>query len=322
MNKFKNWLLNRDNNLLETMSREKMMEDDLDALHFAKRQKREEEELDEKIRIIKYLAQIKKKIESFVDAHDKGAQALKLVAAALLNHEKNREGIQTHVRSVYNKDLKSLKDLQKVFSHENLIKLFHDVDALHALTLVMDSDFESHLGNLEKDPEHGHIDHSHGELGKKFASFVVSHIKHAADDVLASFLQDHKKDEDQDDKSSEPDSVEDEEPVEAPVDQPDQDMSAGGGADVMSQDADQVPDDANMAQGAEMSQDSGDQGELAAGDMVGAEQQTGASDDNALMPPVGMSAQDSPEGAESEEAASGAPAMDVAGQAPKPNQGM
>ena len=40
MDKFKSWLLNRDNNLLETMSREKMMEDDLDALHFAKRQKR------------------------------------------------------------------------------------------------------------------------------------------------------------------------------------------------------------------------------------------------------------------------------------------
>jgi hypothetical protein len=75
MNKFKSWLLDRDTNLLETMSREKMMEDDLDALNYAKKQKRQEKELDEKIRIIKYLAKIKKKIEQFVDAHDKGAQA-------------------------------------------------------------------------------------------------------------------------------------------------------------------------------------------------------------------------------------------------------
>ena len=324
MNKFKSWLLDRDTNLLETMSREKMMEDDLDALNYAKKQKRQEKELDEKIRIIKYLAKIKKKIEQFVDAHDKGAQALKLIAASLLTHEKGREGIKTHVRHVYSKDLKSLKDLQKIFTHENLIKLFHDVDALHSLSMILDSDFESHVGNLEKDSQHGHIDHSHGELGKKFASFVVSHIKHAADDVLASFLQDHNKDEGQDDDVPQDQESGDEAAPDMSADEMNPDMEVGGSAQdagqmgqdagQMGQDAGQMGQDAGqMGQDAgQMGQDAGQMGQDAgqmgqdAGQMdqdAGQMDQDGSSEDNALMPPVGMAAPQRPAGTEGAEGA-------------------
>ena len=95
---FENWLISRDTNLFETISREKMAEDDLDALQAAHRQSQEEDELDEKVKTIKNLAEIKKKIEKFVDANNKGAKALKLLGAALLNHENTKGGIKSHVQ--------------------------------------------------------------------------------------------------------------------------------------------------------------------------------------------------------------------------------
>ena len=127
-----------------------MAEDDLDALQAAHRQSQEEDELDEKVKTIKNLAEIKKKIEKFVDANNKGAKALKLLGAALLNHENTKGGIKSHVRHVYNTELNNLHSLQKVFSHESLMKHLTDSEALQALNLVMSTDFADHLDSLSK----------------------------------------------------------------------------------------------------------------------------------------------------------------------------
>jgi hypothetical protein len=170
---FENWLSYRDRRLVEAMSKEKMAEDDMDALKAAHDEKRKEDELEEKARSIKYLASIKKKLEGWVDSHNKGSKALKLIGAAMLNTSRTKSGIQSNLRRAYNHDLKDLKDLQQVFSHDSIMHHMTDVDVLHALHMILNTDFADQLIGLQNDPSHHKNDHSHGVIGKKFAKFVV-----------------------------------------------------------------------------------------------------------------------------------------------------
>jgi hypothetical protein len=279
---FERWLHRRDTNLFETMSREKMAEDDLDALKAAHRQSKEEDELEEKVKAIKYLADIKKKIEKYVDSNNQGARALKLIAAALLNHENSKGGIKSHVRHVYNKELNNLHSLQKVFSHESLMKHLTELPALHAVHLILTTDFADQIDNLSKDPDFHKTDHKHGELGRKFTNFVVDHIKHAIDDILGQMLSGHAKDEE-----PKPEVPEEPEMDMAPDmgESPDMDMapdmgqSPDAGAEMMAQQGgDMQPD----MQGDEMQPDMSEEQPDESG------MQAGPDDDNALMPPVGM----------------------------------
>lgn len=193
MRNFKSWLENRDESLMETMSKEKMQMHDMDALKAAHDEKKQEDELEEKVRAVKYLAGIKKNIEKFVDAHNKGAKILKLIGAALLNKSHSKSGVQTSLRKIYNHHLKSLHDLQQVFKHDNLMKHMTDIDSLHALYLLLTSDMSEQISGLEDDPTHFKTDHEHGEIGKKFAKFVVDQIIHATEDQLENLLIHHDK---------------------------------------------------------------------------------------------------------------------------------
>ena len=166
MRNFQNWLQDRDDFLCETLSKEKMMQHGMDALKAANDEKRQEDELEEKVRAIKYLAGIKKKIEKWVDAHNKGAKALKLIAAALLNSTRGKNGIKSSVRKIYNHELKSLKDMQDVFTHKNLMQHMTDLESLQALYMVLNTNFGDHIMGLENDPMHQKVDHEHGEIGR------------------------------------------------------------------------------------------------------------------------------------------------------------
>ena len=315
MRNFDNWLFGRDRNLYETMSRENMSDDDMDALKAAHRQAKEEDELEEKARSIRYLANIKKKIEGWVDSHRKGTKSLKFIAAALVNHAKTKEGIRSNLRQVYNHEFKNLKDLQHVFSHESLIKHLTNIDSLHALNMIVNSDFDDQLLSLEKDPMHHKTDHSHGDLGKKFANFVVSHIKHATDDVLGILLGGHhNKEDDIKDKPESPEKMDAPSPEGAdqfnmanaggPQSQDANNMNAAppppqigqGGQNQMGM----MPDDpmgANPQMGGDPQMGANPQ--MAGSPQMGANPQMGGdtttpSDQNSLMPPVGMAGQRTP----------------------------
>ena len=294
MRKFEDWLNCRDIDLVETMSKEKMMKHDMDALKAAHDEKRQEDELEEKARAIKYLAGIKKKIEGWVDAHNKGSQSLKLIGAAMLNHSKSKMGIKSNLRKAYNHDLKNLKDLQQIFSHDSLTHHMTDIDALHALHLLLTTDFADQLVGLQNDPMHYKHDHSHGEIGKKFAKFVVDQIKHTADDILASLLGGgHEKEDDapppEEKHAAEEEAVGDVDADEGQPQGPDADMGGDMGGDMgadMGGDMPPAPmDQAPMVGAGDMT--GGDMG-AGAGDV--AAMNTPPSDNNALMPPVGMGA--------------------------------
>ena len=309
---FENWLSYRDRRLVETMSKEKMAEDDMDALKSAHREKRKEDELEEKARSIKYLASIKKKLEGWVDAHNKGSKALKLIGAAMLNTSRNKSGIQSNLRRAYNHDLKDLKDLQQIFTHDSIMHHMTDVDVLHALHMILNTDFADQLIGLQNDPSHHKNDHSHGVIGKKFAKFVVDQIKHADDDVLDALFGGHHKKDDE----SHP-HLEDDSDMGGP-DAGGNDMAApdmgndntgdldvagpdAGGADMGGADmggADMGGADMGGADmgGADMGGPDAGGADMAASnvgdDNTGDSDMGGASspptDDNALMPPVGM----------------------------------
>jgi hypothetical protein len=330
---FENWLVYRDRKLVETMSKEKMAEDDMDALKAAHHEKRKEDELEEKARSIKYLASIKKKIEGWVDAHNKGSKALKLIGAAMLNTSRTKSGIQSNLRRAYNHDLKDLKDLQQVFTHDSIMHHMTDVDVLHALHMILNTDFADQLVGLENDPIHHKTDHSHGEIGKKFAKFVVDQIKHAADDVLDALFGGHHE---KDDESHPP--LEDDSDMGSPdaggSDMEAPDMEAPDMGDANTGDSDMFNADMSSANMGNANMGNANMGNANTGDsdMGGADMaasnvgddNTGdsdmggasspPSDDNALMPPVGM-ATSPPQGRQP------APPAPPQGRQPAPPQG-
>ena len=317
---FENWLSYRDRKLVETMSKEKMAEDDMDALKAAHHEKRKEDELEEKARSIKYLASIKKKIEGWVDANNKGSKALKLIGAAMLNTSRNKSGIQSNLRRAYNHDLKDLKDLHQIFTNDSIMHHMTDVDVLRALYMILNTDFADQLIGLQNDPSHHKTDHSHGEIGKKFAKFVVDQIKHAADDTLdALFGGSHEKDDEsqpplEDDSDMGGDNMGG--PDAGGADMGGDNMGGPdmGGPDMGGPDAGGADMGGPDAGGADMGGDNmggpdaggADMGGPDAGgdnmggpdaggaDMGGEDEGEGAAspptDDNALMPPVGMAA--------------------------------
>jgi hypothetical protein len=301
---FENWLSYRDRRLVEAMSKEKMAEDDMDALKAAHDEKRKEDELEEKARSIKYLASIKKKLEGWVDSHNKGSKALKLIGAAMLNTSRTKSGIQSNLRRAYNHDLKDLKDLQQVFSHDSIMHHMTDVDVLHALHMILNTDFADQLIGLQNDPSHHKNDHSHGVIGKKFAKFVVDRIKNAADNVLDALFGGHHEKDDKNEPSLEDDSDMGAPDVggsdmEAP-DMGDADMGndntgdldvAGpdaGGADMGGPDAGGADMGGPDAGGADMAASNVGDDNTGDSDMGG--DSSPPTDDNALMPPVGMAA--------------------------------
>jgi hypothetical protein len=291
---FENWLSYRDRRLVEAMSKEKMAEDDMDALKAAHDEKRKEDELEEKARSIKYLASIKKKLEGWVDSHNKGSKALKLIGAAMLNTSRTKSGIQSNLRRAYNHDLKDLKDLQQVFSHDSIMHHMTDVDVLHALHMILNTDFADQLIGLQNDPSHHKNDHSHGVIGKKFAKFVVDRIKNAADNVLDALFGGHHEKDDKNEPSLEDDSDMGAPDVggsdmEAP-DMGDADMGNDntGDLDVAGPDAGGADMGGPDAGGADMAASNVGDDNTGDSDMGG--DSSPPTDDNALMPPVGMAA--------------------------------
>jgi hypothetical protein len=190
MKKFDSWLKSRDVNLVEELSAEEMEKHGLDALKYAHSTVQRQRQEKEKMRAMQDLQKIMTSLESWVGEGDDAALRVKAIAAVLHLQDNEEDWVgdmtfgamlpQSVVEGMAK--IKDLDSMAKYFSHDNIVRHLGSSNALHDLTSLIKSDFRREIMPLlKKRPD---IASDHGEMGRHFSEFVVSHITHAAKMML------------------------------------------------------------------------------------------------------------------------------------------
>jgi hypothetical protein len=182
MNKFADWLKSRDTDLVEAVSAEDIKKHDFDALKYAQHTIQQKKAEHITAQAAKALQTIHDKIEDWVNPENHGAAHLKYLAAIV--DGKNPE------QAFYN--YKSVSDLHRVFSQDNLMKALSDIHVLKGIEEALEKNFDRDLwpaiSGKHGVSQHGEMPnkslHGHGGMGKHYADFVVSIMKHVAEMLL------------------------------------------------------------------------------------------------------------------------------------------
>lgn len=214
MKRFENWLKVRDFNLHEEISHEDMARHDFDAMKYAQQTVKTNKERQEQEQAIKNLGTLKEHLPEWV-GHDKhGAAKLKYIAAIIDTHGKDEFPHDAYVQ------MDDLHKVAKVLSKENIEKALGEKEVLAHLAHAVESNWDAdiwpqiqdrHASDLygdhpdaaEQPDVPGMDDHSHGDLGKHFTQFTVSHIVHLAGKLENALKEKH----DQDDQHKEVDKT-------------------------------------------------------------------------------------------------------------------
>ena len=182
MNKFADWLKSRDEALIEAVSAEDLKKHDFDALKYAQHTVQQKKNDHMTAQAAKALQTIHDKIEGWVDAQEHGATHLKYLAAIV--DGKNPE------QAFY--DYKGVNDLHRVFAQDNLMKALTDIHVLKGIEQALEKNFDKDLWPVVSSKhavsQYGEAPakslHGHGAMGKHYADFVVSILKHVAEMLL------------------------------------------------------------------------------------------------------------------------------------------
>lgn len=182
MNKFADWLKSRDEALIEAVSAEDLKKHDFDALKYAQHTVQQKKTEHMSAQAAKALQTIHDKIEGWVDAETHGAAHLKYLAAIV--DGKNPE------HAYY--DYKGVNDLHRVFAQDNLMKALTDIHVLKAIEEALEKNFDRDLWPTvsakhavsKYDEQPNKSLQGHGAMGKHYADFVVSILKHVSEMLL------------------------------------------------------------------------------------------------------------------------------------------
>lgn len=185
MNRFANWLRDRDVVIHEAVSAETLHQHDFDALAYAQHTLQQKKNEREAAEMKKDLQTVIAKLEHWADPTSHGVAKLKFLATIFSGAEE---------QAAYDKyyDFKNLHDLQAVFSQDNLEQVMTNSKLVKGLAEVLQQDFDTQIWP-HITAKHGHDAtnlpskglHSGGDLGKHYGDFVVSHILHTAEKLLA-----------------------------------------------------------------------------------------------------------------------------------------
>jgi len=218
MNNFQAWLLNKDRTLSEAISQEDLEKHGLDALKYAHSKVTEKRDAEKKEKMRKALEQITSTLASWVNVDENGSERLKVLAAVLHLQEPEAEWesdsvvgpllLKSAIKSMTK--MPDLEYMSKLFSHDNLVKHMSDPQSLSDLSSLLRLDYKRDILPVIR-REAPEAAQDHGEIGKHFADFAVSHITAVAHEILKVLKGEEKEQEK---------SAEDEKPAPQPSQPP------------------------------------------------------------------------------------------------------
>lgn len=202
MKRFGKWLESRDHRLVEEISAEDMKKHDFDAMQYAQQTVKANKDRSEQEKAIKNLETIKNHLKEWI-GHDKhGAAKLKYLAAIIQTHGKDQFPHHAYA------ELDDLHKVAKLLSKDELEKAIGEKEVLSQLARAVESDWDAEIwpsihdkhasdlyGNdadsTDMPDVPGMDDHSHGDLGKHFAEFTVSHMLHLVNKLQHALKSKH-----------------------------------------------------------------------------------------------------------------------------------
>lgn len=191
MNNFQEWLSAKDTALSEAISQEDMKKHGLDALAYAHSKVAEKREAEKKEKMIKALDQITSSLASWANVDEGGSERLKVIAAVLHLQDPESEWesdsvvgpllLKSAVKSM--EKMPDLESMSKLFSHQNLVRHMSDPQSLSDLSSLLRMDYKRDILPVIRREAPG-ASQDHGEMGKHFADFAVSHMTAVAHEVL------------------------------------------------------------------------------------------------------------------------------------------